>query len=365
MYKTLDLTGIIWKHAAKIKSEMRFESMSDQKTPSCATRQLGKVTILIQKILSFCINQKVGIAEHISDTRYKLRHLHQTNIDLGIYHIKNGNFNDAILRFKLISNFLSPNDALADYFLGWCYFFKHKYSKALEYFLISKDIDNIGLVSFLQNKEYVDIIPIGIWQKYRELNAKAEGMKWDDKSLDIPRLFVKELCDVVDALPKNCHMLDLGSGLGFIGAEISQKLHRGYHLTGVEDIEWMVEFAMNLDYGGRVYDAMHRQTIQEFLNTNEEKYDIITNLCSLGYAKNLGESFAQIYKRLNPLGHFAILLPTNSSTGLNLDICSFEYSRSDVEKQLKLAAFNIVSIKEWRVGRFSTYTMFITNKIEN
>ncbi|MES2215204.1 MAG: methyltransferase domain-containing protein [Pseudomonadota bacterium] len=305
--------------------------------------------------------QKAYFAEYMDSLRYKLHNLLQVNIDLGIYHINMGNFNDAILRFKLIDKFLSKGDPRVYYYLGWCYLFKGNVPKALKSFEQVPNMDNIGLITFLQNKDNAAVIPREFSKTYKELNIKAEQDRLEAESLNLPHLFVRELRDVVEELPKDCKVLDLGVSLGFIGSEMNKVLPKNYHLTGVESVGWMVDNALILKEKG-VYDAVQNQTIQDFLIAKAEEYDIITSFCSLGFAKNLTECFAQIHRNLKPSGYFAVVLPMREATILNLGNCSFEYSRQDVEEQLKLAGFRIVRIKEWDSGKPRAYTMFILIK---
>lgn len=336
--------------------------MSIQSICSRVVEQIHKIVSKVRNIPLSYNNQKIFFTKQIDILRYKLRNLRQVNIDLGMYHMKMGNFNDAILRFKLIDKFLSPSDPTVLYLLGWCYFYKKNYVQSLSNLLLAKEMDTIGFASFLQSYASVDTIPSGVWQKYRELNVQAENKKWESKNLNIPRLFVKELCNSVEQLPERCQILDLGTSIGFVGSEMNQILSQNYYLTGVEDVEWMTNSDAFLKHDKSIYNLMHKQTIQEFLNTDTQQYDIITSLCSFGFSKNLHQYFVQIHRLLKLSGYLAVLLPTAHATKLNIDICSFEYNRSDVEEQLKLAGFEIVSINEWTLNKLSTYTMFIARK---
>lgn len=64
--------------------------------------KLKEVYLFITSLPSY-IAQKVALAkQHILEVKSKFKNLGATNVDLGIYHLQNGNYNEAIIRFKIV-----------------------------------------------------------------------------------------------------------------------------------------------------------------------------------------------------------------------------------------------------------------------
>ena len=78
-------------------------------------------------------DQFFAIRENAARLRYNLKNFTETNINLGIYHLNNQNYNDAIFRFILVDKFLRPNDPFVNYWTGWAYFLKKKFKKLIFY----------------------------------------------------------------------------------------------------------------------------------------------------------------------------------------------------------------------------------------
>jgi len=70
--------------------------------------------------------------EECSKAQGKLKNLPETNYRLGLYHMKQGNLSDAIMRFKMVTSLLAPNRADAYYNLGRCLALKGEKGAAIE-----------------------------------------------------------------------------------------------------------------------------------------------------------------------------------------------------------------------------------------
>lgn len=84
----------------------------------------------------------------LENLRYKLSNLVESNLDLGAYHLRCRNYNNAIFRFKLVDKFLDPDNKLANYCLGWSYFIKQDYKQAINCLTKSAEADEVGLLPF-------------------------------------------------------------------------------------------------------------------------------------------------------------------------------------------------------------------------
>ena len=75
---------------------------------------------------------KIGEAKsEIEVMRYKYSNLLETNYNLGLKHIENGNISDAIFRFKFIVKFW-PNHYQSYFKLAYCLVIDKKEAKAIE-----------------------------------------------------------------------------------------------------------------------------------------------------------------------------------------------------------------------------------------
>lgn len=295
--------------------------------------------------------------------RSKMKNFYKTNLELGLYHLRLGNLNDAIMRLKIVDKFITPQDSVANYWLGWAYFLKNNYSKALQHLEVSREKDAAGLTSFIKNHDSAAEVPKKIWKDYKLLTEHAEIQKTGEYVANLPQDFVQELFDAMQELPKECSMLDLGCSSGFVGGMMDRRLQKNYHLTGVDDREKMLESARCLSEDKRrVYDDLQHASIDEFLRANKAKYHVITSFNSLTFAKDLESYFRQIYKIIKPKGYFALLLPTGDKTGWHPSKSEFIYSETDVSKQLKLAEFDLIGIKEWKLNIAMSYIVFICKK---
>ena len=83
----------------------------------------------VLRIPNLLKDQFFAIRENAARLRYNLKNFTETNINLGIYHLNNQNYNDAIFRFILVDKFLRPNDPFVNYWTGWAYFLKKNIRK--------------------------------------------------------------------------------------------------------------------------------------------------------------------------------------------------------------------------------------------
>lgn len=303
-------------------------------------------------------NTQNEIRSDFKNLRKNWHNLHNTNLDLAIYHMNNGNINDAILRLKILDFIISPNNERVFALLAFCYFVKGNKTRSLEYInKTSQKHDVFGLKHFLTHNDLAEI-PEQIINEYRRICANIYIAKWHSYDIYIPKLFVSSLFKNIEELPASCSILDLGSSAGLIGAELDYKLEKNYTLTGVENVKELTKYTKHNKRN--LYDALLDLSVKEFLlQKHNKKYNIITSFCSLDFAKDLSCYFVQIKKILAEGGYFALLLQTDSQNYLNASGNNFVYIKSDIEKQLRLANFDILDIKGWRLSRNIFYNIFI------
>ncbi|BFD46255.1 MAG: methyltransferase domain-containing protein [Rickettsia endosymbiont of Sergentomyia squamirostris] len=294
------------------------------------------------------------------DVKYKVTHLKETNFNLGIEHLYKNNLNDAILRLKLVDKILSPNDHQANYWLGWTYFLKNNYEKALYHLQRAFEADQIKLASFLQNYNNLLEIPPQIWHQYKNLTAEYYGNKFrSNNKLYLPYSFVSTAMNNITDLPDNYHILELGSNIGLVGYEVKKRFPNGFTFTGVESSEIMNKL---VTVYGNIYDQLLEISISDFIKHDSNKYDVVLSFNSLAFTKNLLDYFNSIYSIVNVLGYFAFCLPIDNVTNLSLKRKEFIFTIADIKKTLGQTKFTILNSEELALEKNDKYYMVICKK---
>ena len=339
----------------KTKSSIKFAT----RVSNFINKQISDIALLKK----YFFDKIIELKDHISNVKAGLRDLRSTNMSLAFYHLRQGNLNDAILRFKIIDIFISPSDEEVHYGFAWCYFLKGNYAKSMMHLKQSGARDASGLGYFLTNFESLDEVPETLWSEYRSITADAYNYKWIKQPVYLPKEFADCLFSKIEELPKECQILDLGCGSGLAGAAIDYKIQKNYHLTGVDNIAPLTKNIKNLREDKRkVYDEVINVSLRDFISSNVSKYDIITSFESLNFAKNLTPYLTKINKILNKNGYFALMLQTSKVEAWNTDQGCFIYKKDYVKEQLMVAEFKILDIKEVHFTKNNIYTIFIVTK---
>ncbi len=312
-----------------------------------------------QNFPSWYMGKIFTFINYFADIKYKVMHLKETNFKLGIEHLYNNNLNDAILRFKLVDTFSSTPDHQVNYWLGWTYFLKNNYEKALYHLQKAFEADQVKLASFLQTYNSLPEIPQQIWHQYRNFAAEYYNNKFcNNNQLYLPHNFVSRIMSNITDLPDNYHILELGSNTGLVGGEIKKRFPDSFTFTGVENSEIMNASALHMN----IYDHVLEVSIPDFIKQNSNKYDVILSFCTLSFTKNLSDYFNNIYSIVDKLGYFAFCLPINNVTNLSLKRKEFVFAITDIKKALSKTKFTILSSEELVIEKNDKYYMVICKK---
>ncbi len=110
-----------------------------KRTNSKARRENG-FSVMGRDVKSQLMRWDDAIRAFIDDTKYKLKHLPQTNFELGQKFGAEGRLDDALFRFKMATYF-APNFTQAWYNLGCCLIAKEKPAKAIAAFKRTLQLD--------------------------------------------------------------------------------------------------------------------------------------------------------------------------------------------------------------------------------
>lgn len=308
-----------------------------------------------------------NVKEYALGLKYRLSNLAQTNIELGIYHIKQNNLNDAILRFKLVANLFDRNNQLAYYWLGWSYFLKNNFTKAGRYLSLAEDKDDVGLKNFIQNASACEQIPQNIWSLYRDLTASYFAEKFIYQGQSLFPIIAQKITKKLPAFSNPYNILEVGSNVGALGAEIKPRLSGNFKLIGIEASQNMLDLCDNINISEKLYDKLHYVPSDELLHSDliaKSKFDVIISFCGLSFAKNLVDYFSLFSASLNDDGYFALCFNVHDKTLLSLAEKAFCFNEDDVAKQLKISGFDNIEISDMIAVAYGKYALITAQKIK-
>jgi predicted TPR repeat methyltransferase len=313
-----------------------------------------------QNFPSWYMGKIFTFINYFADVKYKVTHLKETNLNLGLVHLYNNDLNDAIFRFKLVDKFFSTSDHQANYWLGWAYFLKNNYEKALYHLKKSFEADQVNLASFLQTYNNLSEIPSAIWHQHRNFDVGGDYTKrfFGKNKVNLTYSFVSKIMSNITDLPDNYSILELGSNTGLVGDEVKKRFPDSFTFTGIENSEMVNIIALYRN----IYDHVLEVSIPDFIKQNSNKYNVILSFCALSFTKNLLAYFNDIYSIVDKLGYFAFCLPINKVTNLSLKRKEFIFSITDIKEALSKTKFTILSSEELAIEKNDKYYMVVCKK---
>ena len=275
----------------------------------------------------------------------KINNLSETNMNLGLYYYYSGHFNDAAMRFTLLSWFGS-NAAKSNYNLGRCYYMLGQDKKAAKYLqksLAAKD-DLTESKYFLQKIDdptSVSSIPSVLIAERFDFSDPKDDI-FDEK----PQNF---LLNSIKPYFNNSPLsvLELGCSSGTLGKVLRQYVAHCY-LEGVDISAKMIEQTRDLKTEGRmVYNNLSRAEIGEFLQDCKIKYDIIVSkgvFGHLGLSRQILHLCREILKPQGILVFFASKAKGYLQFMPYRD--KFSYSTDYLTNAANEAQFSVLNIKD-------------------
>ncbi len=256
------------------------------------------------------LEYKTELHNYFIDLRYKLNNLQKTNFELALYHLKNGNIDDAIFRFHILKKFFRSNNSeyiVSEYYLGKCYFDKLKYDKAKKYFLIYLESGhkekveeaNFCLKIIDGDVDNIDLIPLTILTYNFDAIANGyDDMFFNNQKSPYQNVLYNLLLNVIKVSNKLFanDILDIGCGTGIVG-KICRRGKIAGNITGIDISSRMLHIASELKIDlEQVYNHTIHIDVITYLDNyrGESKYDIIILSNVLTYLS----SFAKIIEKL-------------------------------------------------------------------
>ncbi|MDX2049823.1 MAG: hypothetical protein SFT93_01390 [Rickettsiaceae bacterium] len=284
------------------------------------------------------------IISSLHDLLYHFTILKAANISLGKFHLRKGNTNEAIRRFKIIDKIFFPNDPENLYFLSWAYIKKREYGNALK-LLENNQYDQLGVADYISNISSYNSIPKDIREEYEMIFGGLDGCS---KPQHIKNLLKKTASAILpfvpvksfDATKATYKVLEISSNPDWLES-IKKFFPSKTRFDTVNFLERIDEEVKILNKRKKFYtniissDNFPKSAI-------DEKYNAIISVCSLTTSANLDETMTKAKKLLDDNGFFALVLPGSNFVRLEPSMNQFSYSKEFIEQSLKAANLNII-----------------------
>lgn len=313
---------------------------------------------LIGSLYSAVVSNVQGEWYNLKRLSFKRHIIIKNNLDLGKYHLQEGNISDALLRFYLVSKLLDKGNKEAVYNMGLCYLLQAKYDQAKLCFVEAAEFDKIGLANFLENYKTVQIIPSRIETLYRDLVNKKYIDRFQLEKSNLYVELIKELNSHLSILPDKCAVLELGFNIGLLGHEIKKRLPDEFVITGVESSSVMIALHNKIS-GVSKYDYIVEQSVFDYLNNSKGKYDIVLSVGGLAGTSNLSNVLPAIKNLLNNNGILAFVVQTAIVSDFDQENFSFVLNESEANQSLLNNGFKILYTKQIKLVKNKIFSIFI------
>lgn len=303
------------------------------------------------------------VKDYMRNFRRNLSNLADTNMELGKFHLRSGNYTDAMLRFLLITKYLDKDNKTANYWLGWAYFLKGNHRKALVNLANADGENKADLYNFIRTIDTISEVPQDVHGLHRDITSGEFIDKFGSETINLPIQMITEFNKIATSLPEHYSILELGCNIGLLGQEIKKRMQENFELKGVETSAELIKLQDLYLRSDEIYDQVIQSDIAQFLQKDKNKYDIILSLDGLSYNKDLTEIFSLISAHLNSGGYFAICLKTSPLLKFSEKHLEFSYNTSDVMGILEKSGLELDSGLEIKLEIKNNYTIFVGTKV--
>lgn len=324
---------------------------------------------LAQKIKPFLKERTAQAAKEWKVAKEKMKDIPGTNYNLGLYHLQNGNLDDAIMRFKMVI-FLTPEKAEAYYNLARC-LIRIKDNPSAEENL-NKALSMKGdfpeakyMMDKLKTPESIDVMPDNVIAERLEWQGEYSDEELEARSQRDKAIVYSALLNITDKNP-NLEVLDLGCFEGGRGVILKTK-EVAKKIVGVDLSDKSAQMAKEQKINDdSVYNSVTASEISKYLSDNQEKYDLVLAGDVFFHKGRLDDVFVNIANALKPDGMLAMIINKEVSehTGYKLDVAQdiFIHSIEYLEENIKKAGLDIADKKEKQVEGHK-FDIFIIKKI--
>lgn len=297
---------------------------------------------------------------------HRVNNVEQTNMELGLKHMREGNYFDAALRFKYVC-WKNKKNFIAHYLQGKAYTYAGKPEKAIPplraalknnpdleeaKFLLASCGDNIKTERMPPSMiiEHLDMIA----DSYDDQIAKRHNVK-------VNQALLNNINNIYDD-QQGFEVLDLDCRTGDAASIIVEKTN---YIVGVDPSLKMISKARNRRQSDRlIYNQLASKLPLDFLKTNDKKFDIVLNTFSMFNYGDLSEHFKMIADVLKPKGTFIFNVASKQGEGYTFNPPNITFMHSDdyINKLAKANGLEITAKEYFQYERSADETFFVARK---
>lgn len=288
---------------------------------------------------------------------YTLSNLARVNLDLGIYHLRRGNFSDALIRFKLVDKFFDPGNKEAAYRASWIYFLKGDIEKCRAGLSKAGDFDPAGFKTFLDNYTNLKEVPEKIWTELRNMDEPQILGALIGEGKDLFNYLAKKTLSAVGNLPEKYSLLEISPSPDRLSSEIKKYFPDEFTLTRLEAA------AESREAGRRTaYDKLIEKYPPSFFKGGKEKYDIIISLCGLSFSKDVKNTLESALEKLKNGGALSFVARTGLYTEFSKEFREIIFNYGEIKKAISDLKLNLLTEENFLLGNKNKYSIFVVRK---
>ncbi len=298
----------------------------------------------------------------------KLKNIEKSNMELGIHHMRAGNFYDAGLRFKIVL-FFNKNNAIANYLLGKALVFQTKFEKAVPplqaALTLKPEMDEARfLLSVCGALPPVTSIP----RSYiiEKADTLALPSVFEDFSNNVSKPFHQiltgELARYYGDERLGFNVLTLGTNGGESALTVRKIANS---IVGVDPSLKMTALSRNRrEEDVLVYNTLVTRFPEDYLKETSNKFDLVICTFYLDNVGDLNPLFAQVKNVLNDGGTFAFnVKPLNTAEWHFIPgTMVFGHSDSYVKSVLEKQGFKLFHSQEVPTENLGSDVLYIAEK---
>lgn len=332
--------------------------------------KLGNFFSSLSKLPEITANFIKNAKNDISVVREKLYNLKDSNIDLGIYHVRQGNYKDALFRFKIVNKFIAPGNKKALYWTGICYFFIGNYAKAKEFLEKVPEEDLYKIMDFVEKIEELEagkiknlVLSDLLIEVFRDIKANKFIDQFADKKINLIREIIVTLIDNIKDLPDQYKILELSANIGVLGYEIRKRMQDKFTLDSVEVSNDMIMLQEKYFPRDTIYDNLANDSIANFLKAkNKDKYDVVFAFNGIYYNTDLSDFLGKIYKKIASNGYLVLVFKNRNKHVFDKNSLEFTYITSEVIEKITGKKFKILEQRKINFEKNNNYTIVVCYK---